>query len=129
MKSFVAPTDEGEYAWNRPSAQGDSGWKLRLGRSEFRAGSSGSSLLSTVLWQIRQSLPEDVELLHDSLTVQFDPQAEIELDAETFEAGAKTGDQENLEQAVALYQGDLLAGFNAGGAGTVRVMTGGAARR
>jgi DNA-binding SARP family transcriptional activator len=55
---------------------------------------------------LRQSLPDaDRFLLSDGPALQWDPAAPVQLDVSAFEAAASAGD---LEQAIALYTGDLL---------------------
>jgi oligopeptide transport system substrate-binding protein len=66
--------------------------------------------LTTALWHIRRCLPEDY-ILSDPHTVQFDPQSDLWLDVEEFEAGVSRDDLTSLQSAVALYRGDFLDGF------------------
>jgi ABC-type oligopeptide transport system substrate-binding subunit/DNA-binding SARP family transcriptional activator len=67
--------------------------------------------LSTAVWHMRRCLPEDELILSDSHMLQFDPQAELWLDAEAFESLAAQGDMTDLQAAVDLYRGDFLEGF------------------
>jgi DNA-binding SARP family transcriptional activator/predicted ATPase len=67
--------------------------------------------LSTALWHIRRCLPDETTILSDSHTVQFNPQAEIWLDVEEFEAQASGEEIATLQSAVALYRSDFLDGF------------------
>ena len=41
--------------------------------------------LSTALWHIRRCLPDEIPILSDAQTVQFDSQADLWLDAEEFQ--------------------------------------------
>jgi ABC-type oligopeptide transport system substrate-binding subunit/DNA-binding SARP family transcriptional activator len=67
--------------------------------------------LSTALWRIRRCLPDDGLILSDPHTVQFDPQADLWLDADVFESHARQDDTPSLSSAVTLYRGDFLDGF------------------
>jgi DNA-binding SARP family transcriptional activator len=67
--------------------------------------------LATALWHIRRCLREETFILSDSHTAQFDPQSDLWLDVEEFEAQASRGDMASLQSAVALYRGDFLDGF------------------
>jgi DNA-binding SARP family transcriptional activator/predicted ATPase len=67
--------------------------------------------LSTALWHIRRCLPDETTILSDSHTAQFNPQAEIWLDVEEFEARASGKEIATLQSAVALYRSDFLDGF------------------
>ncbi len=76
-------------------------------RPERKAGNS----LSTALWHICRSLPNEAFILSDLHTVQFDPQAGLWLDSDEFESHLSQNDIEHLQSAVALYRGDFLDGF------------------
>ncbi len=67
--------------------------------------------LSTALWHIRRCLPDDIPILSDAQTVQFDPQSDLWLDVDEFEAQTSRDDTASLQSAVALYRGDFLDGF------------------
>ena len=67
--------------------------------------------LTTALWHIRRCLPRDDLLLSDAQSVQFDPQAELWLDAAAFVSLASSPDPARLHAAVALYRGELMDGF------------------
>ncbi|NOZ28314.1 MAG: AAA family ATPase [Chloroflexi bacterium] len=68
--------------------------------------------LNTALWHIRhRCLPHADLILSDARMVQFDPEADLWLDVEAFEALASRDDLESLQAAVALYRGDFLEGF------------------
>jgi len=67
--------------------------------------------LSTALWHIRRCLPDSTLIRGDAHVVQFDPQADVWIDAEVFEQQAGGTALADLEQAVALYRGDFLEGF------------------
>ncbi len=74
--------------------------------------------LNTALWQIRRVLPAGDYLVSSTQDVQLNPAASLWLDVEEFESllaaapQATAGDAiAHLRQAVALYRGDLLAGF------------------
>ncbi|HNS50706.1 MAG TPA: AAA family ATPase [Anaerolineae bacterium] len=74
--------------------------------------------LSQALWQIRRALEPYPALQAEGDTVQIDPGLQMWLDADEFEclaAGTEAGGQapgiERLQQAVDLYEGDLLAGY------------------
>jgi DNA-binding SARP family transcriptional activator/predicted ATPase len=67
--------------------------------------------LSTALWHIRRCLPDDSLLLSDAHAVQFDPESDVWLDVEEFEAQVSLTDMDGLQSALALYRGDLLEGF------------------
>jgi DNA-binding SARP family transcriptional activator len=67
--------------------------------------------LTTALWHIRRCLPQEDLILSDSHTVQFDPQSDLWLDVEEFEAQASGDDTASLLSAVALYRGDFLDRF------------------
>jgi DNA-binding SARP family transcriptional activator len=69
------------------------------------------SSLSTTLWHLRRSLPNQGCLLSDARTVQFDPEFPLWLDVEEFEASAAHGDTSSLQAAVALYRGDFMEDF------------------
>lgn len=74
--------------------------------------------LSQALWQVRSALPGAVQADRDSL--QIDPAAPLWIDVAEFESRIEPDRQavagnpktkEDLEQAIQLYQGDLLEGF------------------
>ena len=96
--------------------------------------------LSTALWHIRRCLPDEIHILSDPHTVQFDPQSDLWLDVEAFEklVNRETGKSVNgdthspaglpiyqftnlpvyqstnlpaLREAIELYRGDFLDGF------------------
>lgn len=67
--------------------------------------------LSTALWHIHRSLPDEFALLNDSHAVQFDPHSHLWLDLEEFKALASRADPAALQSAIALYRGDFLDGF------------------
>ena len=76
--------------------------------------------LSTALWHIRRCLPNDIPILSDPHTVQFDPQSDLWLDVDQFEklVDWETGRLVDWETrvsalcaAVDLYRGDFLDGF------------------
>jgi ABC-type oligopeptide transport system substrate-binding subunit/DNA-binding SARP family transcriptional activator len=67
--------------------------------------------LSTALWHIRRCLPQEGLILNDPHTVQFDPQSDLWLDVDEFEAQVSRDDIASLQSAVALYRGDFLDGF------------------
>ncbi len=67
--------------------------------------------LTTALWHIRRCLPDEGLILSDPHTVQFDPHADLWLDADEFESRVSHDDLASLQAAVALYRGDFLAGF------------------
>ena len=75
-------------------------------RPERRARQS----LATALWHIRRCLPQDY-ILSDPHTIQFDPQAELELDVDEFESCVSHDDMDHLQTAVVLYRGDFMDGF------------------
>jgi ABC-type oligopeptide transport system substrate-binding subunit/DNA-binding SARP family transcriptional activator len=66
--------------------------------------------LATALWHIRRCFPIEF-ILSDAHTAQFDPQADLWLDAEAFESHASAQDVAGLQSAIDLYQGDFLDGF------------------
>ncbi len=66
--------------------------------------------LATSLWHIRRCLGDGL-ILSDQRTVQFDPQADLWLDADVFAALAASKDLVHLREATALYRGEFLAGF------------------
>jgi DNA-binding SARP family transcriptional activator len=66
--------------------------------------------LRQALTAIRRALAGVDVLRADAETVALDPAA-VAVDALTFQQNVKTGTLEALEQAAALYQGDLLAGL------------------
>ena len=66
--------------------------------------------LRQALTAIRRALAGIAALRVDAETVALDP-AVVAVDAVLFEQNAKAGTIEALEQAAALYQGDLLAGL------------------
>ena len=73
--------------------------------------------LRQALVGLRKAFPRPAHVIaaeDDALTIP--PQA-IEVDVLTFERLLREGTPEALEQAVALYQGELLEGFNPGAAG------------
>ena len=76
-------------------------------RPERKARSS----LSTSLWHVRRCLPDEIHILSDLHTVQFDPQADLWLDVDEFESHVSRDDIAHLPSAVALYRGDFLDGF------------------
>ncbi|MGC9335409.1 MAG: ABC transporter substrate-binding protein, partial [Anaerolineae bacterium] len=67
--------------------------------------------LTTALWHIRRCLPDEETLLSNPHTVQFDPQTDLWIDVEAFEAHAAYDDLTHLTSALALYTGDFLEGF------------------
>lgn len=67
--------------------------------------------LTTALWHIRRSLPDEALLLSDVHSVQFDPQADLWLDLAEFEVLAARRELSSLQSAVALYRGDFMDGF------------------
>jgi ABC-type oligopeptide transport system substrate-binding subunit/DNA-binding SARP family transcriptional activator len=67
--------------------------------------------LATALWRIRRCLPDETLILANSHTVWLDPQSDLWLDVEAFEAWASRDDAASLESAAALYRGDFLDGF------------------
>jgi DNA-binding SARP family transcriptional activator len=67
--------------------------------------------LTTALWHIRRCLPDEGLILSELNTVQFDPEAELRLDVDEFQAKAPRPDISSLQAAVALYRGDLMDGF------------------
>jgi oligopeptide transport system substrate-binding protein len=67
--------------------------------------------LTTALWHIRRCLPEPVYLLSDAQAVQIDPQVDLWLDVNEFEASAAHLDLDGLQSAVTLYRGAFLEGF------------------
>ncbi|MGD9002071.1 MAG: AAA family ATPase, partial [Anaerolineae bacterium] len=67
--------------------------------------------LTTALWHIRRCLPQDELILSDFHAVQFDPQADLWLDVDEFEAQASHNDIASLQSAAALYRGDFVDGF------------------
>ena len=64
--------------------------------------------LSTALWSIRRSLPDEEVILSDHHTVQLDPQAELWLDVDAFEGLIARQGTSDLQAAAALYL-DALA--------------------
>ncbi|MGC9399436.1 MAG: ATP-binding protein [Anaerolineae bacterium] len=67
--------------------------------------------LSTALWRLRRSLPDEEVILSDHHTVQLDPQADLWLDVDAFEELVEREDASDLQAAVALYRGPFLDGF------------------
>ena len=67
--------------------------------------------LSTALWHIRRCLPDEIPILSDPHTAQFDPQSDLWLDVDEFESHISHHDIGSLQSAVALYRGDFLDGF------------------
>ncbi len=74
--------------------------------------------LSTALWHIRRTLPDEPLILSDAQMVQFNPQAALWLDVEAFEQLIRAEPRESqegtiarLHKAVELYRGELLEGF------------------
>ncbi len=67
--------------------------------------------LSTALWRIRRCLPDEEVILSDHHTVQFDPQADLWLDVDAFEALVKREEASDLQEAASLYRGPFLNGF------------------
>ena len=74
--------------------------------------------LSTALWHIRRAFPHTDILSSTSHTVQIHPQIDIWVDAEQFERMVEESTREettapvvHLQDALALYRGELLAGF------------------
>lgn len=66
---------------------------------------------------LRKAFPRSLHVImadDDALTI---PSQAVEVDALDFERLLETGTPEALEQAVALYQGELLEGFNPGSMG------------
>jgi DNA-binding SARP family transcriptional activator len=66
---------------------------------------------------LRKAFPRSMHVITaaaDALTI---PPRAVEVDALDFERLLETGTPEALEQAVALYQGELLEGFNPGSSG------------
>jgi DNA-binding SARP family transcriptional activator/class 3 adenylate cyclase/tetratricopeptide (TPR) repeat protein len=73
--------------------------------------------LRQALVGLRKAFPRPAHVIaaeDDALTI---PPPAIEVDVLTFERLLREGTPEALEQAVALYQGELLEGFNPGAAG------------
>ena len=77
--------------------------------------------LSQALWQIRTTVgdEDDRYLIGTPDTIRFNPDADFVLDVDEFErrlressqAESRSEETASLEAAVALYEGDLLAGF------------------
>ena len=67
--------------------------------------------LSTALWHIRRCLPHEGLILSDPQAAQFDPQSDLWLDVQEFEAQVSRDDTASLQSAVALYRDDFLDGF------------------
>ncbi|MGC9335715.1 MAG: AAA family ATPase, partial [Anaerolineae bacterium] len=67
--------------------------------------------LSTSLWHIRRCLPHEESIVGDLHSVQFNPDLDIWLDTEEFEARTSNGDTRQLEMAVSLCRGDFLEAF------------------
>ncbi len=67
--------------------------------------------LSTALWHIRRCLPDDIPILSNPHTAQFDPQSDLWLDVDEFESQVSHDDTASLQSAVTLYRGDFLDGF------------------
>ncbi|HEX6383387.1 MAG TPA: tetratricopeptide repeat protein [Anaerolineae bacterium] len=67
--------------------------------------------LSTALWHIRRCFPNADPIQGDVHAVHFQFPGNVYLDVEAFETGAQGDDQASLQAAVALYQGEFLAGF------------------
>lgn len=56
-------------------------------------------------------MPDPSSVLSDLRTVEFDPRADVWLDADEFERQASGDDVASLEAAAGLFQGDFLDGF------------------
>lgn len=67
--------------------------------------------LREVLWRLRQTLG-DGWLMTEGEMVGLSPDAELRLDLAEFNARIATSNPHTLEEAVALYRGDFLAGFS-----------------
>src|SRR5690606_31985015 len=67
--------------------------------------------LSTALWHIRRCFLNDNPIQGGVHAVYFQFPGNVYLDVEEFETGVQKDDLTSLQAAVALYQGEFLAGF------------------
>ena len=67
--------------------------------------------LRQILYLLRKTLAADGALIVDDRTVTLDP-SQVDVDVTRFETSAALGTPDALAEAVGLYQGELLAGFD-----------------